>query len=135
MLYTPCVAEKEWIDRMRILRDMLTQLQDIDIQFRELGVNCHFGDFNPDNAVLACFTEEQISQFFTQWITSYDVIQMNLFGELKNMVDNFISILELAVKLDSSLKEYFSEELGSYNFTDGSIYSYISNIKFVAMSL
>jgi hypothetical protein len=134
-LYTPLVGKKISIEHIQLLKQTLIELEDIDIQFRQSGVNCHFGDFNQDNAVLEGFSEKQISEIFTQWITSYDIIQMNLFADLKNMVDNYISILELAVKSDNSLIEYFNEELGPYNFTDGSIYSYISNIKFVAMSL
>ena len=119
----------------QILIETLTELEDIDIQFRQSGVNCHFGDFNPDNGVLKGFTKEEMSQIYKQVLTSYNIIQMDLFGDLKNMVDNYIYILESAVKSDSSLKEYFSEELCPYNFTKDSVYGYIANIKFIAMSL
>lgn len=134
-LYIPYVVERQWIEHVLILRQTLAQLEDIDIEFRQSGVNSHFGDFNPDNGVLDGFSEQEISQIYTQVLTSYNIIQMDLFADLKNMVDNYIYILELAVKSDSSLKEYFSEELCENNFTKDSVYGYISNIKFIAMSL
>jgi hypothetical protein len=133
--YFTYVMHREYIEQMRVLNETLIRLQDIDIQFRQSGVNCHFGDFNKDNAVLEGFVEEQISQIYTQWITPYDIIQMDLFGDLKTMFDNYIDTLKSATSANSKLQDFFSEELCPYNFTNGSIYSYISNIKFVAMSL
>ena len=133
--YIPYVMERQWIEQMLLLKETLFRLQDIDIQFRQSGVNCHFGDFNQDNAVLIGFMEDELSQIYTQWITPYDIIQMDLFGDLKTMFDNYIEIIKSATISNCKLQDFFSEELCPYNFTTGSIYSYISNIKFVAMSL
>jgi hypothetical protein len=132
-LYIKC-GEKECIEHMRILRKTLTELEDIDIQFRQSGVNSHFGDFNSDNEVLEGFTEEEISQIYTQRLTPLNIIQMDLFTELINMYDTYISILQSAVNTDENLKEYFSEELCENNFAKSSVYGYISNIKFVVIS-
>jgi len=134
LLYKPSIIETKWVDHAQILRQTLTELEDIDIQFRQSGVNCNFGDFNLDNGVLEGFTEEEISQIYTQWLTSLDIIQMDLFADLKNMYDNYISVLQLAVNTDENLREYFSEELCDNNFAKSSVYGYISNIKVVVIS-
>ncbi len=132
-LYIKC-GEKEFVELISILRKTLTELEHIDIQFRQSGVNSHFGDFNSDNEVLKGFTEEEISQIYTQRLTPLNIIHMDLFTDLINMYDNYISILQSAVNTYRNLREYFSEELCENNFTKSSVYEYISNIKFVVIS-
>jgi hypothetical protein len=133
-LYIPYVVERQWIEHVLILRKTLTELDDIDIQFRQSGVNCHFGDFNHDNAVLKGFSNEEISHMYDQWLTPYDIMQMDLFADLKNMFDNYIDILKYAVSTNSNVAELFNMELCQNNFAKDSVYDYISNIKFIAMS-
>lgn len=132
-LYIKC-EENEFVELISILRKTLTELEHIDIQFRQLGVNCHFGDFNSDNEVLEGFTEEEISQIYTQRLSPLNIIQMDLFTDLINMYDTYISILQSAVNTHRNLSEYFNEELCENNFTKSSVYKYISNIKFVVIS-
>jgi hypothetical protein len=128
------LLEKKWIALKPLLNKVLYELGEIDIQFRQTGVNCHFGDFNPDNAVLKGFSNEEISHMYDQWLTPYDIMQMDLFADLKNMFDNYIDILKYAVRTNSNLGEYFNMELCQNNFGKHSVYDYISNIKFIAMS-
>jgi hypothetical protein len=123
------------VKHTQILRETLNQLKNIDIQFRQNGVNCHFGDFNPDNSVFEGFTEEEISQIYTQWLTPLDIIRMDLFTYVLNMYNTYISILKSAVNNDANFSEYFNEELCDNNFCKSSVYGYISNIKFVVMSM
>jgi hypothetical protein len=124
------IAKNKDINTKNILTLLITQLVDIDIEFRQFGINNHFGDLNINNEQLDCFTHQQISYMYSQWLTYSDIKYMNLFKHLKKVYDEYIDILKSAIETNPFLNEYFSEELCINNFSKDSIYGYISNIKY-----
>ena len=124
------IAKNQDINTKNILTLLLKELVDIDIEFRQFGINNHFGDLNINNEQLDSFTHQQISYMYSQWLTYSDIKYMNLFKHLKKVYDEYIDILKSAIETNSFLNEYFSEELCINNFSKDSIYGYISNIKY-----
>ena len=124
------IAKNTDIPTKNILTLLLSQVIDIDIEFRQFGINNHFGDLNINNEQLDCFTQQQISYMYSQWLTYSDIKYMNLFKHLKKVYDEYIDILKLSIETHPFLNEYFGEELCINNFSKDSIYGYISNIKY-----
>lgn len=123
------IYKKKWISQSQLLKDkVLPQINDIDICFRQTGVNCGFGDFNKNNGVILCLSLKTRSSIYSQRLTPYDIKYMNLFGGLKSMMDEYISILKNAIKDNNSLENLFNEELCVNNFTEGSIYEYLNKM-------
>jgi len=108
-----------------VLNKLLIDVNDIDIEFRQFGINNHFGDLNINNEILHCFTEQQISYMYFQWLTYSDIKYMDLFRHLQKVYDEYINILKSSVFIS-----YFCEELCANNFAKDSVYGYISNIKY-----
>ena len=123
------IYKKKWSSESQLLRDnVIPKINCIDIALRQNGVNCGFGDFNKNNGVILDLPLKIRSSIYNQRLTPYDIKNMNLFGLLKSMIDEYISILKNTVKDYNNLESLFSEELCIYNFTKGSIYEYLFEI-------
>jgi hypothetical protein len=111
------------------LNTLLENIHNVDIGIRQTSVNCGFGDLDRDNEVIKNFNNDEINSIFERVLTPQDIKYMNLFEYILKDYKEYIDIIENFVKNNPIYEYHFLTELCANNFIEGSIYSYVSNLK------
>jgi len=123
------ISESKLMNVKRKLSTLWENIHNVDIGIRQTSVNCGFGDLDKDNEVIKDFSDDVINSIFERVLTPQDIKYMNLFEYILRDYNEYIDIINNFVKNNPIYKYHFLTELCANNFIEGSIHSYVSNIK------
>jgi hypothetical protein len=122
----------EYIERTNIYsnryaQQLLSKLHDVDVCMRQFGVNCGFGDLNPNNDVM--LPEIVFNREYYERVYNNDtIISMNLFSSIIGDIDDYTSAIYECIHNCPTMTNVYLDVVCPNNFYPDSIYGFLKEL-------
>jgi hypothetical protein len=122
----------EYIERTKVYsnqhaQQLLEKLLDVDVCMRQFGVNCGFGDLNPDNEVML---EEIVfdKEYYMRVYPNEMITSMNLFRSIIDDIDAYTAAVAECIHNCPVMTNSYLDVICPNNFYPDSIYGFLKEL-------
>jgi hypothetical protein len=122
----------EYIERANIYsnryaQQLLLKLHHVDVCMRQFGVNCGFGDLNPNNDVM--LPEIGLDKEYYERVYNNDTItSMNLFSSIIGDIDDYTAAVSECIHNCPAMTNIYLDVICPNNFSPDSIYGFLKEL-------